>query len=176
MFATIYVPNFFLQAAIRHQEVSASAPIGLIDENEAKPVIIQMNEAADIAGVRFGMAPSQGLARCLNLVIKTRSPVQEEALANLLLQYCFSLSPNVEATAPGIWTVQFTRTDNVEDKLSAVIRHLVQCQIVAQAGIAYSPDMSFLAANLARPVLQITEPREFLAPLPVDILALPFQT
>jgi protein ImuB len=175
MFATIYVPNFFLQAAIRHQEVSPFTPLAVIDENEMKPVLIQLNRPAEDAGVRVGMAPSQGLARCLHLMIKPRSPAKENALANLLLQFCFSLSPNVEATAGGIWTVQFTRTDNLDGKVTAVIEQLGRCRITAQAGIAPTPDMSFLAANLAQPVLQISDPENFLTPLPVDILALPFQ-
>src|SRR5207248_2644537 len=102
MFATIYLPDFFLQAAIRHQELPSSTPLALIDEQETKPVIIQLNQAAQVTGVRHGMTASQGLARCLDLVIKARSLMKEEALTNLLLQYCFSLSPYVEATAPGV--------------------------------------------------------------------------
>ena len=175
MFATIYLRNFFLQAAIRHENISSSTPIALIDEQEKKPLIIQLNDAADNAGVRIGMAPSQGLARCLDLIIKTRSAPQEHALANLLLQYAFSLSPNVEATAPGIWTVEFTCLDNLEAKVATTVQQLVHCNIQAQAGIAPTPDLSFLAANLGQPVLQITNPEEFLAPLPIDVLALPFQ-
>jgi len=175
MFATIYAPNFFLQAAIRHQQLVSSTPIGLIDEQEKKPLIIQLNQAAEAAGVCTGMAPTQGLARCLNLLIKTRSSVQEEGLDNLVLQYCFSLSPNVEATAPGVWTVQFSRTDNLCQRVSMVISQLGECAIKAQAGIAPTSDMSFLAANLARPVLQIADAEKFLAPLPIDILAIPFQ-
>ena len=175
MFATIYLPNFFLQAALRHDDISSFIPIALIDEQEKKPLIIQLNEAADNAGVRIGMAPSQGLARCLELVIKTRSSAKEHALGNVLLNYAFSLSPNIEATAPGIWTVEFTRTDNPGTKVSTVVQLLGNCDIHAQAGIAPTPDLSFLAANLGQPVLQITNPEEFLAPLPIDILALPFQ-
>jgi nucleotidyltransferase/DNA polymerase involved in DNA repair len=175
MFATIYIPDFFLQAALRHEQVASATPVALIDENETKPVIIQCNGAAEQARVCVGMAPSQGLARCLNLVIKTRSLAKERALANLLLQYCFSLSPGVEATAAGLWTIQFTRTDHLDRKLSDVIHQLGQCDIVARAGIAPTPDMSFLAANLARPVLQIADPAKFLAPLPIDILALSAQ-
>ena len=175
MFATIYIPNFFLQAAIRHQELPSSTPVGLIAEEEKKPAIIQLNAAAELAGVRNGMTPSQGLARCLKLVIKTRSLIKEEALTNLLLQYCFSLSPSVEATAPGMWTVQFTRLDHLSDKVSSVVRRLGALEIDAQAGIAPTPDLSFLAANLARPVLEISDPEKFLAPLPIDILAIPFQ-
>ena len=96
MFATIYIPDFFLQASLRHEQIAFTTPVALIDENENKPVIIQCNAAAEQARVCLGMAPSQGLARCLNLVIKTRSLAKEQALANLLLQYCFSLSPSVE--------------------------------------------------------------------------------
>ena len=175
MFATIYIPNFFLQAATRHDDISSSTPIGLIDEQEKKPLIIQLNEPAENAGVRIGMAPSQGLARCLELAIKIRSAAKEHALGNLLLQYAFSLSPNVEATAPGIWTVEFTRLDSLEQKVSAVVKQLGECDIHARAGIAPTPDLSLLAANLDQPVLQITDPDQFLAPLPIDILALPFQ-
>ena len=159
---------------MRHQQIS-STPTALIDEQEKKPTIIQLNHAAELAGVRHGMTPSQGLARCLNLVIKPRSSIQEESLTNLLLQYCFSLTPLVEATAPGVWTVQFTRVDNVFEKVTSIVRRLGALEIAAQAGIAPTPDMSFLAANLAQPVLEISRPEKFLAPLPIDILAIPFQ-
>ncbi len=70
MFATIYLPNFYLQAALRHQTLLPITPVALIDENEKKPVIIQLNPAAEALGVRKGMTPSQGLARCLTLLIK----------------------------------------------------------------------------------------------------------
>jgi hypothetical protein len=175
MFATIYLPNFFLQAAMRHQEIASTTPVGLIEENDRKPVLIQINHPAAAAGVRIGMAPTQGLARCLSLLIKTRSLPKERALANLLLQYSFSLSPNVEATAAGVWTIEFTRTDHIQDNVSRVIQQLGQCGITARAGIAPTPDMSFLAANLTSTLLQIEDPEKFLSPLPIDVLAIPFQ-
>ena len=176
MFATIYMPNFFLQAAMRHQIVPASTAVTLINETESKPVIIQLNEAAECAGVRVGMTPSQGLARCLKLLIKTRSGAKEEAVTNLVLQYCFSLSPYVEATAAGIWTLQFNDSAQLAGKISTVVEQLQQCELSAKAGIAPTPDLSFLAAHLAQPILQVDNPEEFLAPLPIDILAIPFQT
>lgn len=174
-FATIYLPNFFLQAALRHEQISVGTPVGLIQEQEKKPVIIQLNEAAETVGIRLGMTPSQGLARCLSLVIKARSLPKEDALANLVLQYCFGLSPYVEATAAGVWTIQFTRADGIHPRIETVIQQLGQCEINARAGIAPTPDLSFLAANLATSVLQIDNPQEFLSPLPIDILAIPFQ-
>jgi len=175
MFAVIFLPNFFLQAAVRHQDISSSTPVGLIDEAEKKPLIIQLNHAAETVGVHVGMSPSQGLARCLDLIIKPRSSASEKALSNLILQYCFSLSPSVEATAAGVWTIQFSRTNNLYEKVSRIVHQLGECRIAAQAGIAPTPDMSFLAANLGKPVLEIKDVENFLAPLPIDILAIPFQ-
>ena len=185
MFATIFVPNFYLQAALRHQSLLATTPVGLIEEKDKKPLIIQLNAAAEAAGVARGMTPSQGLARSLSLLIKTRSPVQEKLMQEIVLHYGFSLSPYVEATGPGVCTVEFIERKARQDgclseepgrlfsKVSQIIDQLAACEITAQAGLAQTPDTSFLAAHLARPVLQIEDPKKFLAPLPIDTLAIP---
>jgi nucleotidyltransferase/DNA polymerase involved in DNA repair len=196
MFATIYVPNFYLQAALRHQPKLRAKPVALIEEQENKPLIIQLNEAAQIAGIRKGMTPSQALARYLHVVIKVRARTQEKLIEQILLEHAFTLSPYVEATAPGICTIQFAlgrqplrlsafqsvcngqdvqlpgQVGCLSSKLSRVIERLRKCEISAQAGIAPLPDASFLAVHLARPVLQIEDAKNFLAPLSIEILTL----
>ena len=179
MFATILLPHFYLQAALRHRQpellpndIGPSRPVALVDQEENKPDIRQLNEDAQAAGVRPGMTPSQGLARCPGLCIISRSAVQEKALQEILLQQAFTLSPLVEATAPGVCTVQFTDMRNLPEKVSRVLAQLTALAVRAQAGLAPAPDTSFLAAHLARPLLQIDEAREFLAPLPLEILAI----
>jgi nucleotidyltransferase/DNA polymerase involved in DNA repair len=172
MFATIYLPNFYLQAALRHQSPSPTTPVALIDEKEKKAVIIQINPSAEAAGVHIGMTPSQGLARSLSLVIKTRSQSQENSIQQIVLHYAFSLSPYVELTGPAVTTMQFSQNRDLFPKLTNVIEQLGNCAIIAQAGLAQTPDTSFLAAHLARPVLQIEDPKKFLAPLPIDTLAI----
>jgi len=180
MFATIYVPNFYLQAATRHQPELRGKPVALIEEHERKPVIIQLNDAAEKTGIRKGMTPSQALARCLSVVIKARAHTQEQSIEEILVQCAFTLSPFVETTAAGICTVQFTANRNFSEKarygesvprrISRVIQHLAECEIRAQAAIAPTPDTSLLAAHLARPVLQVEDAKEFLAPLPIETL------
>jgi hypothetical protein len=209
MFATIYLPNFYLQAATRHQPDFRTQPVALIGEQENKPVIIQLNHAAESAGVRQGMTPSQALARCLHVAIRVRERGQEKTLNEILIQHAFTLSPFVEATAAGVCTIQFgrqpsqlsgqtglqsaSRTDwsrgepvtidgqdarlpgqagRLSSKLAHVIGQLWACKIIAQAGIATLPDASFLAAHLARPVLEIDDAKEFFAPLPIETLAM----
>jgi protein ImuB len=183
MFATIYLPNFYLQAAMRHQPELRAKPVALIEEQERKPLIIQLNQAAEQAGICKGMTPSQALARCLQVIIKTRARSQEKSTQEILLHHAFTLSPFVENTAPGICTVQFTKwhrhpADNrwpgrqCYDNVLRVIEQLSKCDITAHAGIASSPDASLLVAHLARPVLQIENAEEFLAPLPIETLAI----
>jgi nucleotidyltransferase/DNA polymerase involved in DNA repair len=172
MFATIYLPDFYLQAALRHRPDLAGKPVALIDGQEKKAVIIQLNPAAAKIGVRVGMTPSQGLARHLDLVIKVRSSSQEKLLQDILLHFAGTLSPYVEATAAGIATVQFTDIRNLTAKVSCVVEQLTHSETVAQAGVAPTPDASFLAAHLARPVLQIDNASEFLAALPIEVLAI----
>ena len=177
MFATIYLPNFYLQAAIRHQPELRTLPVALIEEQENKPVIIQLNHAAESTGVRKGMTPSQALARCLHVVIKTRERARERSITEILIQHAFTLSPFVGSTAPGVCTIQFEKQPSRLSrqtgftKVSRVIEQLAECEITAQAGIAHLPDASFLAAHLARPVLQIDDAKKFLALLPIETLA-----
>jgi len=172
MFATIYLPNFYLQAAIRYQPELNGKPVALIDDQEKKTVIVQLNAAAEQTGVRSGMTPSQGLARCLPLVVKTRKPSQEKLLQEILLHFAGTLAPYVEATGPGISTVQFTDTKNLRQEIARVIAQLRDAEIAAQAGIASTPDASFLAAHLAKPILQIDDTNEFLAALPIETLTI----
>src|SRR6202007_1743065 len=80
MFATIYVPNFYLQAALRHQPELRAKPVALIEEQENKPPTIKLNEAAETAGIRKGMTPSQALARYLHVLIKVRARTQEKLI------------------------------------------------------------------------------------------------
>ncbi len=172
MFATIYLPDFYLQAALCHQPELRAKPVALIDDEEKKAVIIQLNAVADEVGVRCGMTPSQGLARALQLVIKTRMRAQEKCVQEILLHFAGTLAPYIEATGAGITTVQFTDAKNVFAKVTRVIAQLAHSEISARAGIAPTPDASLLAAHLAKPVLQIEDVDDFLAPLPIETLAI----
>ena len=170
MFATIYIPNFLLQSAMRHDPELGSNPLALIDDRTPKAVVIELNAPAKEAGVTCGMAPSQGLARCANLKIKTRDRAQEKVVADAILQLAFTLSPDVETSGTGVLTVQFTDWRNVDEKVRRVISAANALQITACAGIAPTADASLIAAHVATPVLRIDEPKSFLAALPVELL------
>src|SRR5438309_11929819 len=102
MFATLYAPKLHLQGVIRHQPKLRPKPVALLDDNEKRAVIIQLNEPAEKAGVRTGMPPSQGLARCLSLIVKARARRRGKLVDEILLHYGFTLSPYVDGSAPGV--------------------------------------------------------------------------
>ena len=170
MFAAIYLPNFELQAALRHTPELHQQPVALLNDSDAKATIMQLTTAAAAAGVAAGMTPSQGLARCLSLIIKTRAFEQEKIAGEILLHQAASLAPEIEATAPGVCTVHFTSGKNCREHLERIVGQLAALQLSAQAGLASTPDLSFLAACLGRPVLELENEKEFLAPLPIETL------
>jgi protein ImuB len=184
MFATILLPNFYLQAIARHQPKLREQPLAVLDDIAIKAVILQLNKAAEKEGVCAGMAPSQALARCLHLIIKARARDCEQQISDILLHHAFMLSPFVEATAPGVCIVQFMQpnscsrgrwprpesSDRLTEKLRCTVNLLARCDLIARAGIAENPDASFLAAHRAEPVIQVTETKAFLAPLPIETL------
>jgi nucleotidyltransferase/DNA polymerase involved in DNA repair len=170
MFAAIYLPDFALQAALRHQPELQRGPVAVLTGEEAHATILQVTLGAAEAGVNAGMTPSQGLARCLSLTIKARAFEQEKIAGEILLHHATTLSPEIEATAPGVCTVRFTSRKNCRENLERVVRQLAKLHLTAQAGLAATPDLSFLAACLARPILEIDDPEKFLAPLPIETL------
>jgi nucleotidyltransferase/DNA polymerase involved in DNA repair len=170
MFAALYLPDFALQAALRHEPALHQTPVAVLDAEEVKATIMQLTKSAAEAGVSAGMTASQGLARCLSLIIKSRAREQEKIVNEILLHHAAPLAPEIEATAPGVCTVRFTSFKHCRENIERVVRQLAQLQLIAQVGLAATPDLSFLAACLARPVLEIDDPQKFLGPLPIETL------
>lgn len=170
MFAALYLPDFELQAALRQQPELHRQPVALLDHEEAKAKIFQVTKSAAAAGVRASLTASQGLARCLSLIIKPRARAQEKIAGEILLHHAAMLAPEIEATAPGVCTVHFTSLKNYRENTERVVRQLALLHLTAQVGLATTPDLSFLAACLARPVLQIDDLPEFLGRLPIETL------
>jgi hypothetical protein len=112
------------------------------------------------------MTPSQALGRFLHVVIKVRIRQQEKSIQEILLHYAFTLSPFVEATAPGICTVQFTDHRHLQAKVVRVIEQLTECEISSQAGIALrrtTTQFFFTTFKKNNPFINV---KQFLAPCP----------
>src|SRR2546425_3641761 len=105
MFAVIHLPQFDLQAALRHEAGLWSKSIALVDPALNTPRVRDVTEAARTAGVTQGLTPTQALARCREVIIRHRSPGQEAAATSAVLQGAYNFSPHIEDTAPGAVTL-----------------------------------------------------------------------
>src|SRR5438874_1343711 len=105
MFAVIYIPQFPLQAALRYEAELLAKPVALVDPARSLPVVCAVTEAARCRGVCEGLTPTQAMARCGEVMLRHRTMAQEAAVTEALLQCAYSFSPNIEATAPGVCTL-----------------------------------------------------------------------
>ncbi len=177
MFAVIYIPNFHLQAALRLEPELRTRPVALIDDRLPKATIFQLTEAAANSGVNIGLTSTQAMARCRDIIIRSRSIAQEEAATETLLQCAYCFSPNIESTAAGICTIDLQglnicrrRGDEsltlpgVEDANTSENHHVVsyteewadkilfalgQLGFEAQLGLAETPTLALQAAKHA---------------------------
>jgi protein ImuB len=172
MFAVLLLPNFRLQAALRFREELSGKPVALVDGTEVKAGLLECNERAAASGVERGQQPSQALARCAQLSILSRAPAQEATVQTMLLETATAFSPYVEATAPGYCTLdlQHARASNWPELAGKIVTQLQALSLAASVGLAPNPDLAFLAARQARPVLVVQTPETFLASLAVQEL------
>ncbi|HEY5753556.1 MAG TPA: DNA polymerase Y family protein [Chthoniobacterales bacterium] len=188
MFGVIFLPNFHLQTVLRFREELRGKPVGLLScgtriadggmsrnggtDSGKKAGLLEINEAAARAGVAPGQTSPQALARCPALTILSRSLVQEQAAQAVLWEMAGSLSPEIEATAEGICTVdlQASRDRDWATIGRRVVEALEKLNLRAQFGAGPNPDLAFLAARHARPVLVVQTPAAFLANLAIHEL------
>lgn len=169
MFSVILLPEFRLQAALRHRPDLRGKPVVLVEKENAKGVVIERTESAQQFGILPEMAAVQALARCPHLEILPRAYAQEKCVKTALVETAFSLSPDVEVTADGYCTVDLRRSGvkDWQDFGNKIVERLAALELVANVGIAPNPDLAFLAARKAVPVLVVQSPSAFLAQLAV---------
>jgi protein ImuB len=167
MFAVILLPNFRLQSVLRFREELDGRAVAIVDEHAPKAGVLEMSEAAAEAGVLPGQTSPQAQARCGGLLLVARSAVQEQNVQAALLEIASTLSPEVEATADGFCTVnlQTSRSHDWSALGRYVVESLAALRLRAQVGVGLNPDLAFLAARHARPVLVVQSPGAFLSEL-----------
>ncbi len=150
---------------------SSDFPAGLLDQEGMH--VIELNHAAEYAGIQPGMSTSQALARASELALYKRSPSNEQHLQNTLLQLGYRYSPFIESSAPGICTLDLKgkRIRKHQPWLRELLAQLRSIGLKAQAGIGFNPEIALQAAKIADPVLEIFEDCNLLQSLPLESLA-----
>lgn len=176
MFAVLYLPDFLLQAALRHEPDAWSRPIALVDPSANVPRVLTATPAARTAGVVDGLNPPQALARCREVALRHRSPAQEAAATDAVVQVAFGFSPNLETTSPGLITldlrglVEATHTSALPNWGKRLQQAVQTLGLRVQVGIGATPNLARHAALWSGDVHVVGHAGEFVASLPVAAL------
>ena len=184
MFGVVSLPYFELQAALRQKPDWRDCPVALLDQlpsgtkGQRKCQILQLTPLAKESGVQVGMTAPQGQARCERLCFLTRATVQEQICQDILLQWNAMVTPNMEATQSGVCTVDLRGTAYDKGKeerwAQACLEALKPLNLLPGVGIAGTPDLALLAAQVARPICQVPAKKaaveSFLRPFTVSAL------
>ncbi len=170
-YAVLLVPDFALHALRRAEPALAQKPVALVAGEGRAAVLAEVSPEA--AGVEPGVAVTLAMARCPDIVLRRRDAAAEVEAQRLLIAAAFTLSPRVEATAPGCCTVDLRGADEIrtETALRLRVSELGRAGLPARAGVAGTPLVAAYAAHRAETVLVVRDAAAFLAPLPLAMAA-----
>src|ERR1700730_15379746 len=154
-----------------NDDASSDFPEALLDPEGMH--VIELNHAAEYAGIQPGMSTSQAVARASELVLYKRSLSNEQHLQNALLQLVYRYSPSIENSAPGICTLDLKgkRIRKHQPWLRELLAQLRSIGLKAQAGIGLNPEIALQAAKIADPILEMLENCHLLHSLALESLA-----
>jgi protein ImuB len=171
-YAVLYVPEFRLQAALRHLPELADQPAALLDCQATKPRIAELNAKAKSFHVQPGMTPTQALARCAGVQLIPGNPGHERSAQETLLQTAETLSPYLESTRNGVVTIELPVEISFEESalLEKCVAPLAAIGLETLVGVGATPDLALMAARFAAPVRIVESAAAFLSPLSVAAL------
>ena len=181
MFASIHLPAFHLQCALRDDpDGDAPLPIAILEPSgtaseRSKARIIQLSPEARQQGVEPHMTATQGLARCAELLLLDRDLTAEAAAQSDLLACAESFTADFESTAPGTATLDLHGNLLSPHSLATqAIAWLAATKLRSSIGTANNPDLAALAAKTSAAGAHQHIPdepdriRQFLTPLPLE--------
>jgi protein ImuB len=149
-FASIYVPQFMVQAVMRHEPRLRAGPLALVDGTPPLVRVIAANDFAWRAGIQLGMAKSQ-VEQFFGVEIRHRSRTQEEAAHAALLDLGWSISPRIENTAADTIVVDFAGLNSLfgsdENIATDLLQRALNLGLTANIGVASSIEVAIHAAR-----------------------------
>jgi protein ImuB len=175
MFACIYIPSFTIVAALRAEPELQAHPLAIFEGKPPLEKIIAVNERA----AKFGIAPGITKAQaelCSDLMLRSRSTLQESSTHAALLDCAQSFSPCVEDAACDTALLDLRGMASLfgsVNKISvAIAERVIALGFEANVAVASNPDAALLAARGFPGITVIPETKEAetLALLPVEVL------
>lgn len=175
-FASIYVPNFILQAILCTEPALRGQAVALLDGTPPLSTVVAINDFARQAGIEIGMTESQA-NQFFSAGKRCRSRACEESLHMALLQMCWSISPRVEDAAADTLILDLAGLHRVFGSHKNIARELMrsvsELGLTVNVAIAANIDVTLYAARGFTGITLIPagEEAKRLAGLPVSILS-----
>lgn len=176
-FACIYVPDFPVQAVVRHGDVSGlrEKAVAVLEGTPPIVTVIAANEKARMAGIAAGMTKLQAEA-CPGAVLIRRSMAQEQSAHAALLDCGQTFSPRVESTAPDTIIVDLHGLEKLFGPVQSIARelsrHAAGMGLEVNVAVASNPDAAMHTALGFPGITVIPQGKEAerLGCLPIDVL------
>ena len=174
-YACIFVPDFPVEALLRIEPGLRSQALVVLEGKAPLQKVFAVNESARRAGVSPGMTKLQ-VEACPDLVLRARSPLQEDAAHAALLDCGQSFSPCVEDAGPDTIVLDLAGLESLFGPLQKVAcelaRRVSDLGLQSNIAVAANPDTAVLAARGFSGITVIAEGEEAeqLGGLPVEIL------
>ena len=169
------MPDFAVEALLRTEPELRLQPLAVLEGKAPLQKIFAVNELARRMGIDLGMSKAQ-VEACSGLILRARSPLQENSAHTALLDCAQSFSPRVEDVAPGTVVLDLAGLGPLFGPLPKIARELARraCELGLESNVAVAAniDTAIIAAQGFSGVTVIVEGKESaqLGGLPVEIL------
>jgi nucleotidyltransferase/DNA polymerase involved in DNA repair len=179
MIACVVIQGFELRAALRRRPGLSVRPAALAPEEGAEPVVGPVTAAAEASGVQPGMRLGEALAMCPSLVLVDPDPQGAEREWEEILKRLEDAGIAVSPAEPGCAYFETRGVERLYGGVEPALKRAIAAVGTswdARIGAAERKFTALAAASVARPgqLLVVADDlsREFLAPLPLDLLPL----
>jgi len=149
-FASIFVPNFLLQAVVRAEPALRERGLALIDGSPPLWKVVAIDEMAAQMGIEIGMTKTDA-QQFPGVEIRSRFPAQEKIAHAALLDVGWSISPRIEDTAQDTIVLDLsglTSLFGTEKDIGAhLIKRLTACGFCGNVAIARNIATALIAAR-----------------------------
>ncbi len=149
-FAAIHIPDFIVQAVVRGELSLRDRAVAIVDGTPPLWSVVAANPRALQIGIELGMAKSQA-AQFTAVEIRHRSPAQEKAAHEAMLDLGWSISPRVEDTAPDTIVVDIAGLSGLFGPDEKIAQELTQrgtnFGLRTRIAVAESIEVAILAAR-----------------------------
>ena len=149
-FASIFVPNFWLQAVVRAEPALRERGFALIDGNPPLGRVVAIDTVAAQMGIEIGMTKTDA-EQFAGVEIRPRIPAQEKIAHAVLLDVGWSISPTMEDTAPDAVVLDLSGLTSLfgaeEDIGAHLITRLTTCGLHGNVAIALNIETALIAAR-----------------------------